>query len=121
MMGPLHEKRVLITGGTGSLGKTLLRRCLSGAAGEPMYRLLSEAFEQTRRLVCAIHDVDDLLDRDPVLQRNIRLRNPYVDPMNLVQVDFLSRWRAGGREDDTLLEVLMTTVRGIARGMQNTG
>ena len=34
-----------------------------------------------------------------VLQRNIRLRNPYVDPLHLLQIDLLRRWRAGGRAD----------------------
>ena len=55
------------------------------------------------------------------LRRAIALRNPYVDPISLVQVDCLRRWRATGREDAALEGVLMETVRGIARGMQNTG
>jgi phosphoenolpyruvate carboxylase len=49
------------------------------------------------------------------------LRNPYVDPMSLVQVDLLRRWREGGRDDAELETALFATVRGIARGMQNTG
>ena len=44
-----------------------------------------------------------------------------MDPLHLVQVDFLERWRAGGRRDADLERVLGETVRGIARGMQNTG
>ena len=94
---------------------------LAGAEGAPIHAHVVEEFERTRRLVCEIHDVEDLLDRDPVLQRNIRLRNPYIDPMSLVQVDFLGRWRDSERSDEALFEVLMSTVRGIARGMQNTG
>ena len=64
---------------------------------------------------------DDLLDREPVLQRSIRLRNPYVDPMSLVQVDLLRRWRDADRDDPDLERALFTTVRGIARGLRNTG
>jgi phosphoenolpyruvate carboxylase len=94
---------------------------LAGSAGEPMFRHLKAEFERTLQLVCTVNDAEALLDRDPVLQRNIRLRNPYVDPMSLVQVDFLQRWRDSGRADEGLLEVLMSTVRGISRGMQNTG
>jgi phosphoenolpyruvate carboxylase len=56
-----------------------------------------------------------------VLQRNIRLRNPYVDPLHFLQIDLLRRWREGGREDDALLEALKATVKGIALGIQNTG
>jgi phosphoenolpyruvate carboxylase len=49
------------------------------------------------------------------------LRNPYVDPMSLMQVDLLRRWRATNREDEELFEALLASVNGIAQGMQNTG
>lgn len=62
-----------------------------------------------------------LLDEDPTLQRSIRLRNPYVDPVSLMQVDLLRRWRAGGCEDHELFHALLETVMGIAQGMRNTG
>jgi phosphoenolpyruvate carboxylase len=63
----------------------------------------------------------ELLDSDPTPQRSIRLRNPYVDPMNLMQVDLLRRWRAGGREDHDLYAALLASVGGIAEGLQSTG
>jgi len=44
-----------------------------------------------------------------------------VDPLHLLQIDLLHRWRAGDREDDELLEALKATVKGIALGIQNTG
>ena len=56
-----------------------------------------------------------------MLQRNIRLRNPYVDPLHLLQIDLLQHWRDGGQRDDKLLEALKATVKGIALGIQNTG
>jgi len=62
-----------------------------------------------------------LLDGDATLQRAIELRNPYVDPMNLMQIDLLARWRAGDREDRDLFEALLASVSGIARGLQSTG
>jgi phosphoenolpyruvate carboxylase len=62
-----------------------------------------------------------LLDADRTLQRSIALRNPYVDPMNLMQVDLLRRWRAGGRSDPALLEALLASVGGIGAGLQTTG
>ena len=49
------------------------------------------------------------------------LRNPYVDPISLLQVDLLRRWRATDREDDELFNALLATVNGIAGGLQNTG
>ncbi|HUL03412.1 MAG TPA: phosphoenolpyruvate carboxylase [Gemmatimonadales bacterium] len=78
-------------------------------------------FERTVHWVLRLKGTTALLDEDPALQRSIRLRNPYVDPMSLLQVELLARWRAGGRPDDDLFEALLTTVRGIAQGLQNTG
>jgi phosphoenolpyruvate carboxylase len=62
-----------------------------------------------------------LLDSDPTLQRSIKLRNPYVDPMHLMQVDLLQRWRRTGREDTALFGALRATISGIAQGLQATG
>jgi phosphoenolpyruvate carboxylase len=49
------------------------------------------------------------------------LRNPYVDPMSLLQVDLLRRWRDGKHEDEELFDALLASVNGIAQGLQNTG
>ena len=62
-----------------------------------------------------------LLDSDPTLQRAIKLRNPYVDPMHLMQVDLLKRWRATERNDKALFGALLATISGIAQGLQATG
>lgn len=94
---------------------------LCESVGAEVFGKILEEFERTKALVCRIQGSDELLSRDPVLQRAIRLRNPYVDPMSLVQVDLLKRWRATDRQDKDLEHALFTTVRGIARGLQNTG
>ena len=57
----------------------------------------------------------------PTLQRAIELRNPYVDPINLLQVDLLRRWRETGRQDRELFEALLACTAGIAEGLQSTG
>jgi phosphoenolpyruvate carboxylase len=49
------------------------------------------------------------------------LRNPYIDPMSLMQVDLLARWRDSGCEDEALFDALLASVNGIAQGLQNTG
>jgi phosphoenolpyruvate carboxylase len=61
-----------------------------------------------------------LLDAEPTLQRSIRLRNPYLDPMHLMQVDLLARWRGGGRTDRDLMNALLASVGGIASGLQGS-
>jgi phosphoenolpyruvate carboxylase len=67
----------------------------------------------------------NLMDSDPVIQRSIALRNPYVDPLNYIQVDILRRLRAlsdqEGMEAEALREVIVITVNGIASGLRNTG
>jgi phosphoenolpyruvate carboxylase len=78
-------------------------------------------YQAARTQVLAIRDTRELLDSEPTLQRSIRLRNPYVDPMNLMQVDLLKRWRARGREDRDLFEALLASVGGIAQGLQASG
>lgn len=59
-----------------------------------------------------------LLDGEPTIQRSIRLRSPYVDPMHLVQADLLRRWRAGGSTDKELLVALLSSVTGISQALQ---
>jgi phosphoenolpyruvate carboxylase len=94
---------------------------LAGDVGRRLYPVVHGEFERTRAAVLAVLEQDALLDRDPTLQRSIRLRNPSVDPLSFVQADLLAQWRAGGRRDAELERVLGQTVRGIARGLQNTG
>jgi len=64
---------------------------------------------------------ENLLDDQRTLQRSIELRNPYVDPMNLLQIDLLRRWRETERKDGALLKALFATINGISQGIQNTG
>ena len=61
----------------------------------------------------------ELLESNPVLRRSIDVRNPYVDPINIVQVELLRRSRL--RDDEDVKAALLVTVNGIAAGMRNTG
>ena len=94
---------------------------LAPAPSRVIFELIDTELRLARSEILSIKEQDDLLDKEPTLQRSIRLRNPYVDPMSLLQVDLLKRWRAGDCQDDALLEALLVTVNGIARGIQNTG
>jgi phosphoenolpyruvate carboxylase len=62
----------------------------------------------------------ELLERNPVLLRSIRLRNPYVDPLSLIQVELLCRKRSG-EDTEELNYALGSTMNGIAAGLHNTG
>jgi phosphoenolpyruvate carboxylase len=94
---------------------------LSGALHEEMFGLVRGEFERTRRVLLQLNGHRTLLQDAPRLAASIRLRNPYVDPMSLLQVDLLRRWRESGGKDDTLLQALVACVNGVAQGLQNTG
>src|SRR6185437_4743528 len=93
-------------------------------APEPLRRFFADVraeYDTAREHILAIKNSRTLLDTDPTLQRAIQLRNPYVDPMNLMQVDLLQRWRDTGRRDRDLFEALLASIAGIAQGLQSTG
>jgi phosphoenolpyruvate carboxylase len=81
---------------------------------------LAEEFRRTERMLLAITGKNQLLDDNPVLLRSIRLRNPYVDPMSLIQVDLLRRKRVG-IVSEKLDYAVGSTINGIAAGLHNTG
>jgi phosphoenolpyruvate carboxylase len=84
---------------------------------EPIHEEFALTVSQVLRLRGSAH----LVDSDPTLQRSVKLRNPYIDPMHLMQVDLLKRWRATGRRDAALFAALRATISGIAQGLQATG
>lgn len=94
---------------------------LSRGTTPQYFEMISLEYQRCMQHLLEIKEVEALLDSNPALQRSIRLRNPYVDPISLLQVDLLSQWRRGGRESESLKEALMASVNGIAEALQNTG
>ncbi len=94
---------------------------LAGDMHATFFPGIAEEFVRAREAILALKSRDALLADDYRLRLSIRLRNPYVDPISLLQVELLRRWREAGREDDVLLRALIATVNGIAAGIQNTG
>jgi phosphoenolpyruvate carboxylase len=93
---------------------------------EPERRFAGIAAEHARTVeaVKAIVGAKALLDRHSVLKRSIRLRNPYVDPMNAIQVELLRRHRdpaATDEEREAVRRPLLRSIAGIAAGLRNTG
>ena len=85
-----------------------------------VYNMLLAEFEKTTQTLLAITGQKELLEKNQVLARSIRLRNPYVDPMSLIQIDLLRRKRAGD-ESDAINRALAATINGISAGLRNTG
>jgi phosphoenolpyruvate carboxylase len=92
---------------------------------ERIMGLIRAEYQRTRSTVLAITGHQELLDSDPIIQRSVFLRNPYVDPLNYIQVETLRRLRAlpdpEGPEARDLRQVIVITINGIAAGLRNTG
>jgi phosphoenolpyruvate carboxylase len=91
------------------------------AVRERMWTRIEAEYRRTERAVCQIAGVEQLLERSPVLQRSIKRRNPYVDPLSYIQVALLRRLRAAPEQDQALEQAMLLTVNGIAAGLRNTG
>jgi phosphoenolpyruvate carboxylase len=85
----------------------------------PLGQELRDKCRRTLEAVLATKSEARLLADQPDLARTIDLRNPYVDPLNLLQAELLRRAR--GDEDPRIADALLVTVNGIAAGMRNTG
>src|ERR1700728_1876098 len=70
------------------------------ALRDGVFGILAEEFERTRRMLLQVTGQTGLLDGNSVLSQSIRLRNPYVDPMSLIQVELLRRKRSSGQTDE---------------------
>jgi phosphoenolpyruvate carboxylase len=93
------------------------------AEPERLFAAIAAEHQQAVASVLEIVEAKALLDRHPVVQRSIALRNPYVDPMNAIQVELLSRYRdaADDEERDRVRRPLLRSIAGIAAALRNTG
>ena len=102
-----------------------IARDYSGLVKNPALRkrvfsMLEEEFLRSRTMILRVTGQRELLGRNRVLARSIRLRNPYVDPMSLIQVELLRR-KQQGQKNSELDYPLGATINGIAAGLHNTG
>ncbi len=107
-----------------TIGREYTQLSANPATGRRIFDMIREEYERSRRAVLNITGEKDLLDSNPSLQRSLLLRNPYIDPISLVQIKFLQVYRRENSEDgrkQEILDLLRSTVNGIAAGMRNTG
>jgi phosphoenolpyruvate carboxylase len=95
------------------------------ALRDRVFSVLQSEFELTQRMVLAVLGQSTLLESNTVLEHSIRLRNPYVDPMSLIQVELLRRKRtaikSGADPSPELDRAITATINGISAGLRNTG
>jgi phosphoenolpyruvate carboxylase len=95
------------------------------ALRDRVFATLEAEFNLTHRMILEITKQKSLLETNPVLNQSIRLRNPYVDPMSLIQVELIRRKRAamanGEPDSPELNRAISATINGISAGLRNTG
>ena len=86
---------------------------------------IESSFYRTRDQIFQVTGQLELLDNSPTLQRSVQRRNPYVDPLNFIQVSLLRKLRFLPEQDSPkakeLLQTVFLTINGIASGLKNTG
>lgn len=95
----------------------------SAEVRDKVFHLIQDEYERSMAQVLQVNGRAALLENQPVLAESIRRRNPYVDPLNYLQIRFLAHWREASDEQrtETLRRLLALTVNGIAFGMKSTG
>ncbi len=94
------------------------------ALRDRVFHMFQQEFQRSRSLILAITGQQQLLENNSVLLRSVRLRNPYVDPLSLIQIDLLRRKRVAAADaptDPSLDYAIGATMNGIAAGLHNTG
>ncbi len=90
-----------------------------------IFSSIRDEYGRTREAVLYISGHSTLLEHEPATRQAVQLRNPYVDPLNYIQVETLRRLRSlpnqDGDEAASLREVMAITINGIASGLRNTG
>jgi phosphoenolpyruvate carboxylase len=93
--------------------------------GKKIFSDIRNEYELTHTSVLSISGHTSLLEMEPITQNAVILRNPYLDPLNYIQVEVLRRLRNLPNPNDpaaaALREVMAITINGIAAGLKNTG
>ena len=101
---------------------SLYANLTTGKIRKEVFEDILAEFERTKKWVLEITGYPELLENESWLQRSIKLRNPYVDPLNYIQVALLQRLRnPSPDEEENLHAALLLSVNGVAAGLQNTG
>ena len=95
----------------------------TSGAGSELWQLISSEFESSTGAILLIKNNNELLADIDWLRASVVTRNPYVDPLNLSQVNLLRRLRSNdsGLSDDELVDLIRLSIQGIAGGLRTTG
>ena len=88
---------------------------------ERIFNDISDEYNKTRSVLLQISGNEDLLAHTPNIQESVRRRNPYVDPLNFLQVALIQKLREEENPSDELVTEVLLTINGVAAGLVNTG
>ena len=111
-----------------SIAREYARLCQNADIETGIYERFHVEYEQTCREILAVAQIPTLLAENPTLAKSLERRNPYLDPLNHIQVTLLPRYRQAVRdhgadspEAETWLRPLLRSINALAAGMRNTG
>ena len=101
----------------------LYTRLAQAPGGDAIFEDIQSEYALTSRLILEVSDQTQILDTEPWLQASIQVRNPYVDPLNYIQVALLQRYRDSQLEEERqqIQKLILQSINGIAAGLQNVG
>ncbi len=91
------------------------------AVGERIFKDITDEYKRTREILLRISGDEELLDHTPNIQESVHRRNPYVDPLNFLQVDLIHKMRESDEQSEEMLTEVLLTISGVAAGLVNTG
>lgn len=91
------------------------------AVAKRIYDDIIEEYERTKEALLQISGNEELLSHTPNIQESVYLRNPYVDPLNFLQVDLIHKLRETTNPSEELITEVLLTINGVAAGLVNTG
>src|SRR5215510_1088327 len=103
-----------------SIGSRYAELVTDRALRERIFGAIHAEWESSVRWLLAITGQRQLLEANPLLARSFRNRQPYIDPLNHLQIALLKRFRAG-ETDETLKRAILLSINGIASGLRNSG
>ncbi|MEW6678927.1 MAG: phosphoenolpyruvate carboxylase [Pseudomonadota bacterium] len=105
-----------------AIGKEYVGLCRDSRSGKRIYEIIRSRHERAITQICNVAGIKNLLEETPGLAASLNYRNPYLDPLNHIQVVLLRKLRdAEGEGESPWLEPLLRSINAIAAGMRNTG
>ncbi|OCA81568.1 phosphoenolpyruvate carboxylase [Bacillus sp. FJAT-27225] len=90
-------------------------------AGDRIFGNIKDEYKRTRKILLEISGDEELLDHSPNIKASVKRRNPYIDPLNFLQVELIRQLREDDGQNDQLMTEVLLTISGIAAGLRNTG